>query len=558
MSILNPSMNKMIAELVAMPPQQLAQYAAANQNDTMKFLAAKAASDIQKKQQAAGAAQQQQAAPPVAQQVVQQMAQGLPEESGIGALPAPNMQKMAGGGIVAFADGGDIPGFAAGAFMETVPGAGYTPYAPYGGGGAPNQGLLPDTTPYEDMSIGELVSTLGREGAAKFKDMMRDKTAEKWENYNVNYGTEGKRTSLGEAPTSVATMPTDATRRGDIRAPGGIPTLTSVSAPVGQRGATPSAGAGATTAPGAGPMSITELQKLQASLMPKGQVDDPYAAQHEKNAKLREAQGKEELAGAEERKAGLAGLLAPKEQRIKDKEARLQKTDDQNLNMSLINAGLAMMQSTGRGLAGLAEGATAGVKQYSEGLKLSEAARQKIEDAKDAFDELKFNQTNMSQKEITAAKHTIAEGAIASNNETIAGIKEATGVKTKAAEAVFTNYVHSRESAADRASRERTSAASNQTQRDIAAMPGREEHVAGILGAGGPQADKLRQGMEELVAIRSGKFNVDAEYAKALSDWVKGGGVAGPKPTRAEYVAQFAKPKVVDVGKQTLLARPGG
>ena len=107
MSILNPSMNKMIVELAGMPPQQLAQYAAANQNDTMKFLAAKAASDMQKKQMAMGAAQQQQpAAPPVAQQVVQQMAQGLPEESGIGALPVPEMKHMAAGGIVAFADGG--------------------------------------------------------------------------------------------------------------------------------------------------------------------------------------------------------------------------------------------------------------------------------------------------------------------------------------------------------------------------------------------------------------------------------------------------------------------
>lgn len=107
MSIMNPSMNKMIDALALLQPQQLAQYAAQNQNDTMKFLAAKAASDMQKKQMAMGTAQQQQqAAPPVAQQVVRQMAQGLPEESGIGALPVPEMKHMAAGGIVAFAGGG--------------------------------------------------------------------------------------------------------------------------------------------------------------------------------------------------------------------------------------------------------------------------------------------------------------------------------------------------------------------------------------------------------------------------------------------------------------------
>jgi hypothetical protein len=505
-------MNKMIAELMGMQPQELAQYAAANQNDTMKFLAAKAASDMQKKQMAASAAQQQQAAaPPVAQQVVQQMAQGLPEDSGIGALPAPNMRGYAGGGIVAFADKGLVDDTDATSYDDQVsnafgflfgdipkhivsaPGYGFNqPSKPRAAPTAPTAPTAPGV-PYTGTGVPSASTAALRSGAST----------------QASQAARADRVAAPRADTGAARTDT-----------------------------------GATTAPGAGPMSIAELQKLQTSLMPQGQVADPYAAQHEEVAKLRETQGKEELAGAEERKAGLAGLLAPKEQRIKDKEARLQKTDDQNLNMSLINAGLAMMQSRGQGLAGIAEGAGVGVKQYSEGLKLSEAARQKIEDAKDAFDELKFNQTNMSQKDITAAKRTIAEGAIASKNETIAGIKEATGVKTKAAEAVFTNYVQSREAGLDRASRERTSAASNQTQRDIAAMPGREERVASILGAGGPQAENLRKGMEELLAIQSGKFSVPAEYAKYLAEWVKGGGAAGPKMSMAEYAAQFAKPQI--------------
>jgi hypothetical protein len=42
--------------------------------------------------------------------------QMLPEDVGIGQLPAQNMQNMAGGGIVAFEEGGDVPGYAAGVF----------------------------------------------------------------------------------------------------------------------------------------------------------------------------------------------------------------------------------------------------------------------------------------------------------------------------------------------------------------------------------------------------------------------------------------------------------
>jgi hypothetical protein len=43
-------------------------------------------------------------------QAPQQPQQALPEDQGIGQLPAQNMQNMAGGGIVAFADGGDTSG----------------------------------------------------------------------------------------------------------------------------------------------------------------------------------------------------------------------------------------------------------------------------------------------------------------------------------------------------------------------------------------------------------------------------------------------------------------
>jgi ribosomal protein S6E (S10) len=48
----------------------------------------------------------------------QQMAQAMPEDQGIGTLPAPNMQNMAGGGIVAFDDGGEVPGYAEGVLTK--------------------------------------------------------------------------------------------------------------------------------------------------------------------------------------------------------------------------------------------------------------------------------------------------------------------------------------------------------------------------------------------------------------------------------------------------------
>ena len=117
--------DELIAHLVEMTPAQRAQYAAAHSGDTMLLSVAKYVDNKFKENAAHLAARQTGTLVPVNQQAVssmagaqpqqmQQTAQGLPEESGIGALPVKNMQHMAGGGIVAFGDGGDVPGFQSG------------------------------------------------------------------------------------------------------------------------------------------------------------------------------------------------------------------------------------------------------------------------------------------------------------------------------------------------------------------------------------------------------------------------------------------------------------
>ena len=99
---------------------QLQQYAALHKNDPYIVTLALSIAN-QKKQMQAGQAGQagMMPQPKVVDQDIAQMVpaapqQALPEESGIGQLPAQNMQNMAGGGIVAFDDGGEVPGYASG------------------------------------------------------------------------------------------------------------------------------------------------------------------------------------------------------------------------------------------------------------------------------------------------------------------------------------------------------------------------------------------------------------------------------------------------------------
>lgn len=101
----------MTQTMSAMSLPQLQQYAAMHKNDP--YTVALALSIANQKKQAMTAQQGQagmQPMPKVVDQALAQMAPRaapMPEDVGIGQLPAPNIAKMAGGGIVAFGDGGE-------------------------------------------------------------------------------------------------------------------------------------------------------------------------------------------------------------------------------------------------------------------------------------------------------------------------------------------------------------------------------------------------------------------------------------------------------------------
>jgi len=95
---------------------QLQQYVAQHKNDPNLVSLALYVSNMSKARPAVQAEANQ---PKIVDQAIAGMAppqEMMPEDQGIATLPAPNMQNMAGGGIVAFEEGGDVPGYAAGVF----------------------------------------------------------------------------------------------------------------------------------------------------------------------------------------------------------------------------------------------------------------------------------------------------------------------------------------------------------------------------------------------------------------------------------------------------------
>ena len=181
--------NQITTTLRGMPDRALQQYAAMNKGNP--YVLALAVAESNQRKQLRTAAQGQAGAQPmpkVADQDIAAMApaQQLPEQQGIGQLPAPNMQHMADGGIAGYGDDAN-EGMAAGGSMfdfaqrsEPVlrmSGGGAVPRynqqglikyeGPYGG-----KNILPDTTGYEGMSIGDFISQFGSDALEKYQKLM--------------------------------------------------------------------------------------------------------------------------------------------------------------------------------------------------------------------------------------------------------------------------------------------------------------------------------------------------------------------------------------------------
>ena len=103
--------NQITSTLRGMPDQQLQQYAMMHKGDP--YILSLAVSESNQRKKLRMAAQGQgggQQMPKVADAAIAGMAQQqLPEDQGIAQIPAPNMQRMADGGIAGYGDGDDVP-----------------------------------------------------------------------------------------------------------------------------------------------------------------------------------------------------------------------------------------------------------------------------------------------------------------------------------------------------------------------------------------------------------------------------------------------------------------
>jgi hypothetical protein len=362
--------------LAQMPDQALQQYAMMNKEDP--YIMALALSESRRrKQMRTAAAPQQQAQPKVADQALMEMSPA----GGVDALPTEEMN-FAGGGIVAFADGGDVERYQFGG--DTM--GGFTP----------------------DFAQSELMSGAS---AMRAQEAQRAKTLAELEQRVVFLTNAGApqaaaaRAQLeafkasGQSSLPVAAQPTPTTNQSGMdrrMMAGSLPSIASVKTPLPPKGR---AGLGATP-------EADALQKSPAPAAAKGpSVQDAKAlagqffdtkAQTDAIEKFVKDQEASVDAARERRKEGKPeGKAYSKfEEMLQGEEGRAGKERDEATGVAIFRAGLAMMGGTSpRAFENISKGALAGLDDYTaamKDMKKSAKERQKafadIENARRAED----------------------------------------------------------------------------------------------------------------------------------------------------------------------------
>lgn len=543
-----------IARLRSLSPEQLRQQAQIVKNDSM-LLPLVLGEDARRKKIDIATKGQMGRQPTVVDQRLAQMdagqAQAMPEDVGIGALPAPNMQGMAEGGIVAFGDGGDVQRFQTGG----IPRVGSHGFA----------SIIPDKTGYEGMGIMEFLQAFGTDMLNKLptedKERLKQNQAKKEAAGVVDMSAYRPRPNMEQGQADILYEKSGLLPRAPVVIPPvdtgvvGTQTPAPSNKPPPAAGPRPAPASGnkppvAPVAPVAPIVPVVPvvpeqdyLTQLDDARKKRGDVVDPYA---EKTKKLTDTQARAEIAAVNEKKleqkAELKEMFKGKEERIGKREAELLKSKDTNTGMAFLEAGLAMMQARGPGLAGIAQGAGVGLKQYAAGIDKIKSAQEKLDDARDRMEELRQNRESMNKSEIRNDEKGIRAIIYQGERDLLAGAKDATGVSNADLRAGIASNItradakterefrageaeKGRNFTADQAAKER------ENRIKVASMPGDQQRMLTTLGgAGGLEAGLAK--MQEIQADKTG-----AAYAKLFTETVAEANKAGVTPPTA---AQFA------------------
>lgn len=384
--------NKITSTLAKLPDAQLQQYAQMHKNDPYIMALAMSESNRRKELRDAAPAQQgMQEQPKVVDQMVAEMApQQMPEEMGIGRLPAGNMN-FANGGIVAFAGGGDVEHY-------------------YGGGsifdpvtGVP---ISSDAPSDSDLTMLERIGLFNPENRRALERGEKALAARK------------------ALPTlNKATMPAPGYTRTDPRAApasaftDSVKALSDTPPPAAGPRVPPAATAGPTMSGG---LASLDLDKMTADALKAAEKQpNPFAKELEAVGSDRVKAKEAEVTGLEAIQKQFSDIYKGRKERLDAKEGEIAKMGNQTLGLSLLQAGAAMMSTPGGIGMALGKGVDVGSKQYIAGLDKINSAKEKLSDARDRLEEIEAQRGELSAREMFKARNEVKNTQISAKEDLI-------------------------------------------------------------------------------------------------------------------------------------------
>jgi hypothetical protein len=362
---MNP--NSLMADLRMKSDKELQQFAAMHKNDPFIFPLAFQESQTRQRMRMAQQAQMGgQEQPKVVDQELAQMmpqAQQLPEDSGIAQLPAKNIEGMAGGGIVAFEEGGEVPSFS-GTEGSQVRGISYAPYGFANTLAAqPTQAEIAEFNRQQEQGftgnlqefLGKIRNALPSFDAQQLSPTQKKKTIQYAEGVNMRptMANDPRRLDLSSSENAAGDKET--AEDADKQTAGANKGKTGAGA-AGVAGLAGAAGAGG----GNGKAPSTDTA-LNTALNAATGVEALLPAK-------RKAREKDEFLA--EREDISKPVYEKAEKMINKEKDRLNEGKEQDFYMALIEGGLAAAGATGtNALQNIAQGFSKGVGSYGRALK---------------------------------------------------------------------------------------------------------------------------------------------------------------------------------------------
>ena len=570
-----PNVNKLTSMLAKLQPDSaLQQYAQMHKNDPYIMALAVSESNRRKELRAATQAPQGvQDQPKVADAALAQMApsQGpvMMAGGGLAALPAPNMQMMADGGIAGYEgyDEGDSA-YGQESIMRMAGGGAVERYQ--AGGSIADRYKLES----QEMVSGNRVqyspdvATFAQQLAAQERAARQaaESSYLKSEQQRMLSGPSGAEAPAApKAPTErvTPTFSPDDYSGMDRRIMSGsqLPSIPSISppakaAPPERRVAAPRPDTGAGPRPGAGAapeQSVAQRYAAMQTAMGLNDTSKEDAARAGVIRSMRE-QTKGELEEFEKDVAARGKYGEAKEARLAKREAELGKRKDENTGMALLEAGLAIMSTPGGLATAIGKGAQVGLKTYSAGLKDLRAAQEKMDDARDQIEEFRRNEANMTAKERRQFKSAIGRTETEIEKLGLDAAVKMTGEKRSDLRTLFT--AEQQTILTDKEIKAKKDIAAMQERGANAragALPG-EVRAAMLLGTGTTDAERLTSGMAKYKELTG-----DKQGTQLLKLFLEENGRREKnmeKPLTLEQfrrtsAAFYAPPAPVDIGKPT-------